>query len=71
MQWPEWASVLWGGMTDVDADGGGSVKGAWDMVRVICKRKSKQKLWLPREFGFSSDVSASATLKIRVRMCRN
>ena len=27
MQWPERDSGLWGGMTDVDADGGSSVKG--------------------------------------------
>ena len=26
-------------MTDIDADGGGSVNGAWDRVRIICKRK--------------------------------
>ena len=58
-------------MTDVDADGGGSVKVAWDRVRVICKRKSMQKRLLPRELWFSSDVSASARLKLSVMMCRS
>ena len=51
-------------MTDVVADGGGSVKGAWDTLRVICKRKSVQKRWFPRELGFSSDVSASVRFKL-------
>ena len=58
-------------MTDVDADGGGSVKGAWDRVRVICKRKSVQKTWLPRELRFSSYVSASVTLKLPFKMFRS
>ena len=58
-------------MTDVDADGGGSVKGAWDRVRVICKRKSMWKRRLPREFLFSSDVSANVRFKLPVKMCRD
>ena len=55
-------------MTFVDADGCGSVKEAWDRVRVICKRKSIQKRHLPRDLGFSSDVSASVRLKLQVKM---
>ena len=58
-------------MTDVDADGVGSVKGAWDRVRVICKRKSVQKRWLLRELVFSSYVSVCVTLKLPVKMCRS
>ena len=58
-------------MTDVEADSGGSVKGAWDRVRVMCKRKSVQKRRLPRELGFSSDVSASVRFKLSVKMCRS
>ena len=54
-------------MTDVDADGVGSVKGAWDRVRFICKRKSVQKRRLPRELGFSSDVSASVRSSSELR----
>ena len=54
-------------MTDVDADGGGSVNGDWERVRVICKRKSMWKSWLLRELGFSSDVSASVRFKLSVR----
>ena len=56
-------------MTDVDADGGGSVKVAWDRIRVICKRKSMRQRRFPRKLGFSSDVSASVRLKLSVRMC--
>ena len=56
-------------MTDVDADGGVSVNVDW--VRVICKRKSLQKRRLPRELGFSSDVSASVRFKLSVKMCRS
>ena len=58
-------------MTDVDADGGVSVNGAWDWDRVICKRKSMWMRWLPRELGFTSDVRASVRLRLRVRMCRS
>ena len=58
-------------MTDIDADGGDSVKGYWDRVKVICKRKSIQKRRLPRELGFSSDVSASVRFKLSVKMCRS
>ena len=56
-------------MTDFDDDGFGSVKGALDRGRVICKRKSVRKRWLPKELGFSSDVSASVRLKLPVKMC--
>ena len=69
MQWPERASGLWGGMTEVDDDGCGSVKGDWDRVRVICKGKSMQRRRLLRELGFSSDVHASVRFKISVTMC--
>ena len=58
-------------MTDVDADGGVSVKGDWDRVTVICKRKSMRKRSLPRELGFSSDVSASVRLKLSVKLFRS
>ena len=58
-------------MTDIDADGGGSVIGAWDRVRFICKRKSMRKRRLPREIGLSSDVSASVRFKLSVKMCRS
>ena len=58
-------------MTDVDANGGGSVKGAWDRVSVICKRKCMRKRRLPRELGLSSDVSASVRFKLRVKVCRS
>ena len=51
-------------MTDVDADGGVSVKRAWDRVRVICKRKCMRMRQLLRELGLSSDVSASVRLKL-------
>ena len=61
--------MLWGGMTDVDADGGGTLKVAWDRVGDMCKRKSKWKRRLPRELGFSTDVIASVRLKLSVRMC--
>ena len=46
------------------------MKEAWDCVRVICKRKSKWKKWLPRELGFSSYVTASVTFQLSVKMCR-
>ena len=58
-------------MTDVDADGGGSVNGAWDRVSFICNRKSLRKRRLSRELGFSPDVSASVRFKVRVKMCRS
>ena len=58
-------------MTYIDADGGGSEKGAWDRGRVICKRKSIQKRRLPRELVFSSDVSASVRFKLLIKMCRS
>ena len=58
-------------MTDVDADVGGSVKVAWDRVRVICKIKSMQKRRLPRKLGFSSDVSVSVRFNLSVKMCRS
>ena len=58
-------------MTDIDADGGGSLNGAWDTVSFICKRKSLRKRRLSRELGFSSDVSASVRFKVRVKMCRS
>ena len=51
-------------MTEVDADGGGSVNGAWDRVRVICKRKSMWMRQLQRELWFSSDVNASVRFKL-------
>ena len=55
-------------MTDVDADGGGSVKGAWAWVRVFYKRKSMQMRWLPRELWFTSDVRASVRLRLKVKI---
>ena len=58
-------------MTDVDADGGVSVKEAWDRVRVISKSKSMWKRRLPRELGFSSDVSAIVRFKFSVKKCRS
>ena len=58
-------------MTDVDADGGRTVKGARAMVRVSCKRKSMQMRWLPRELEFTSDVRASVRLRLCVKMCRS
>ena len=58
-------------MTDVDADGGGSVNGDWDRWRVLCKRKSMWKTRLLRELWFSSDVSASVRFKLSVKMCRS
>ena len=58
-------------MTDIDADGHGSVKGAWGRVRAICKKKSMQKRRLARELGFSTDVSASVRFKLSVKMCRS
>ena len=47
------------------------MKGACDRVKVICKRKSMQKGRLPRELGFSSDVSASVRFQLSVKMCRS
>ena len=58
-------------MKDVDADGDGSVKLAWDRVSIFCKRKSMRKRWLLRELGFSSDVSVSVRFKLSVKMCRS
>ena len=58
-------------MTCVNADGGGSLNQAQVMVRVICERKSMQKRWLPREKGFSSDVSASVRFMLSVKMYRS
>ena len=58
-------------MTDVDADGVGSVKGNRERVSVLCKRKSMQMRWLPRELGLSSDVSASVRFKLSVKMCHS
>ena len=58
-------------MTDVVADGGLSVKGAWAWVRFSCKRKSMLMRSLPRELGFTSDVRASVRLRLRVKMVRS
>ena len=54
-------------MTDVDADGGSSVKGDCYRVNVICKRKSMRKRRLPRELGSSSDVSVSVRSSQRIK----
>jgi len=56
-------------MTEVDADGGGSVKLAWARVRVSCKGKYMCMIWLRRKLGFSSDVRARVRLRLRVKMC--
>jgi len=56
-------------MTDVNADGGNSVKGAWARVRVSSKGMSMHMIRLWREFLFNSDVSAMVRLRLRVKMC--
>jgi len=56
-------------MTDVNAHGGGSVKGALSRVRGSCKGKSMHMIRLRREFGFNSDMSASVRLRLMVKMC--
>ena len=47
------------------------MKGACNRVKVICKRKSMQMGWLPRELGISSDVSVGVRFKLSVKMCRS
>ncbi|KAI5159633.1 Hydrocephalus-Inducing Protein [Manis pentadactyla] len=54
-KWTEYSSGSWLGMTEVNADSGGSVKLAWAMDRISCKGKSMRMTRLWREFRFISD----------------
>jgi len=56
-------------MTDANADGVGSVKGAWARVRVSCEGKPMHMIRLRREFGFNSDLSARVSFRLSVKMC--